>query len=85
MAHVYERTAIELGSVSIPCDVSFIESLDKFAENLREIRPSLFTAVPRIWGVFQQKIEQKASPEKLRLILKIPILSYFIKKKSDVN
>ncbi|MCW8451050.1 AMP-binding protein [Legionella quinlivanii] len=81
LAHVYERTAIELGSVSIPCDVSFIESLDKFAENLREIRPSLFTAVPRIWGVFQQKIEQKASPEKLRLILKIPILSYFIKKK----
>lgn len=81
LAHVYERTAIQLGSVSIPSDVSFVESLEKFAENLREIKPNLFTAVPRIWGVFQQKIEQKVPPEKLQMLLKIPILSYFIKKK----
>lgn len=81
LAHVYERTAIELGSVTIPCTISFIESLDRFAENLREIKPVLFTAVPRIWGVFQQKIEQKLPEKRLNLLLKIPFLSRLIKKK----
>lgn len=81
LAHVYERSAIQLASVSIRCDVSFVESLDKFAENLREIQPTLFAAVPRIWGVFKQKIEQKVPPAKLNFLLKIPLISSLIKKK----
>ncbi|KTD48854.1 AMP-binding protein [Legionella rubrilucens] len=81
LAHVYERTAIQLGSVTIPADVSFVESLEKFAENLREVQPTFFTAVPRIWGVFQQKIEQKLPPAKLNLLLKIPLISTLIKRK----
>lgn len=81
LAHVYERSAVQLGSVTICCSVSFIESLDKFAENLRVIKPTLFTAVPRIWGVFQQKIEQKMSPKMLAILLHIPLLSGLIKKK----
>ncbi|MDI9818370.1 MULTISPECIES: AMP-binding protein [unclassified Legionella] len=81
LAHVYERSAIQLGSVTIPCDVSFVESLDKFADNLREVQPTFFTAVPRIWGVFQQKIEQKLPPAKLDFLLKIPLVSSLIKKK----
>lgn len=81
LAHVYERTAVELTSLTVPCDVSFVESLDKFADNLREIQPTLFTAVPRIWGVFQQKIEHKLSPNLLNILLKIPYISSLIKKK----
>ncbi|KTC84095.1 AMP-binding protein [Legionella brunensis] len=81
LAHVYERSAIELGSVTIPCDVSFVESLDKFADNLREAQPTFFTAVPRIWGVFQQKIEQKLPPKKLNFLLKLPLISSLIKNK----
>ncbi|WED43874.1 AMP-binding protein [Legionella cardiaca] len=81
LAHVYERSAIQLGSITIPCDVSFVESLDKFADNLREVQPTFFTAVPRIWGVFQQKIEQKLPPGKLNFLLKIPFVSSLIKKK----
>lgn len=81
LAHVYERSAIQLGSITIPCDVSFVESLDKFIENLREAEPTFFTAVPRIWGVFQQKIEQKLSPAILNFLLKIPGISSLIKKK----
>ncbi|RUR17214.1 AMP-binding protein [Legionella sp. km535] len=81
LAHVYERSAIELASVTIPCDVSFVESLDKFAENLKEIQPTFFTAVPRIWGVFKQKIEQKVPPAKLNFLLKIPFISSLVKKK----
>ncbi|WP_133127133.1 AMP-binding protein [Legionella nagasakiensis] len=81
LAHVYERSAIELGSLAIACDVSFVESLEIFAENLREVKPTLFAAVPRIWGVFQHKIEQKLPPILLRSLLKIPFLSGFIKNK----
>lgn len=81
LAHVYERSALMLGSLTIPSDVSFVESLDKFAENLRQVKPTLFAAVPRIWGVFKQKIELKLPPKKLNLLLKIPLLSGFIKKK----
>ncbi|WP_241480340.1 AMP-binding protein [Legionella norrlandica] len=81
LAHVYERSAIQLGSVAINATVSFVESLDKFAENLREIQPTFFTAVPRIWGVFKQKIEQKLSPTTLNFLLKIPLVSTLIKRK----
>lgn len=81
LAHVYERSAIQLGSVTIPSDVSFVESLDKFADNLREAQPTFFTAVPRIWGVFQQKIEQKLPERKLNFLLKLPLISGLIKKK----
>lgn len=81
LAHVYERSAIQLASVSIHCDVSFVESLDKFGENLQEIQPTFFTAVPRIWGVFKQKIEQKVPPKKLNFLLKIPLISSLVKKK----
>lgn len=81
LAHVYERTAVQLASLSISSDVSFVESLEKFAENLREIEPTIFTAVPRIWGVFQQKIEAKLPPAKMNVLLKIPLISGIIKKK----
>ncbi len=81
LAHVYERTAIQLGSLAIPCTVSFVESLEKFADNLREVEPTLFTAVPRIWGIFQHKIEQKLSPKTLNILLKVPVVSSLIKKK----
>ena len=81
LAHVYERSAIQLGSLTIPCDVSFVESLDTFADNLREIKPTLFAAVPRIWGVFKQKIEQKLSPHLLGFVLSIPFLSSHIQNK----
>lgn len=85
LAHVFERSTIALGSVILPADVSFIESLDKFQDNLRKIKPVFFTAVPRIWSVFQQKIEQKISPVYLDLLLKIPFISLLIKRKIKRN
>lgn len=85
LAHVYERSAIELSSIVIPACVSFIDRLDKFTDNLQHIQPSFFTAVPRIWGVFQQKIEQKLSPRTLCWLLKMPFISWYIKKKIRKN
>jgi long-chain acyl-CoA synthetase len=81
LAHVYERSAIQLGSLAIPCTVSFVQSLDVFADNLREVEPSLFAAVPRIWGVFQSKIEGKVGALLLSILLRTPIISKRIKYK----
>lgn len=81
LAHVYERSAIELSSIAIQADVGFIESMDKFLQNIQVIEPNLFTAVPRIWTVFQQKIDQKVPLRKLNFLLKIPIISSLLKNK----
>lgn len=81
LAHVYERSAILLGSIAIPCSVSFVQSLDTFAKNLREVEPTLFAAVPRIWGVFKEKIEQKTASGLPHLLLKMPLLNKIVKNK----
>lgn len=81
LAHVYERTSVQLASLVLDCDVAFIESLEKFAKNLQEIQPTLFTAVPRVWGVFKQRIEQQIQKKKMGWLLKVPFVSYLIKRK----
>lgn len=81
LAHVYERSSVQLASVCLDCDVSFVQSLEKFAANLQEVQPTLFAAVPRIWSVFKQKIEKKIPERKLNILLKIPFVSRYIKRK----
>ena len=81
LAHVYERTSVQLASLMLDCDVAFVENLEKFTKNLQEIQPTLFTAVPRIWGVFKQRIEQQLAKKRLGILLNVPVVSYFIKKK----
>lgn len=81
LAHVYERTSVQLASLVLDCDVAFVESLDKFAKNLHEIQPTFFTAVPRIWGMFKQRIEQQIEKKNIGWLLKIPFVSSIVKRK----
>lgn len=81
LAHVYERTQIELISVQYPSLVSFIESPELFVENLKVIRPNMFLGVPRIYGVMKEKIEERMSPLLLSILLYIPGIGAQIKKK----
>jgi len=81
LAHVYERSTVVLASLVIDSDISFVESLDKFSKNLHEIQPTLFTAVPRIWAVFKQRIEQQIAKKKIGWLLNIPIVSRVVKHK----
>lgn len=81
LAHVYERTTVELGSLVMPCEVAFVERLDTFVENLKNVQPTMFTAVPRIWGIFQQRIEQNISPRLLNILLHIPIVASRVRAK----
>jgi long-chain acyl-CoA synthetase len=81
LSHVAERLLVQMGSLYTGGDVSFAESLDTFAHNLREARPTVFLGVHRIWTKFQQGILAKLPQSRLNVLLKIPIVSGFIKKK----
>jgi long-chain acyl-CoA synthetase len=68
-----------LGCYSGAC-ISFVESLDTFAQDLAAVQPDLFFGVPRIWAKFQEKILEKMPQQKLDTLLKIPIINSIVKK-----
>ncbi len=79
--HIAERIVVEQASLMYGGTVSFSESLDTFAKNLSETKPTFFLGVPRIYTKFQQGILAKMPQEKLNKMLKIPILNNIVKKK----
>ncbi len=81
LSHVAERLLVELGSLYCGGTVSFAESIESFKKNIKEVRPTIFLAVPRIWLKFQQGVLHKMPKEKLAFVLSIPILNSFVKKK----
>jgi len=81
LCHIAERNVIEAGATVAGATVYFAESLESFAKNLASARPTHFLAVPRIWTKFQLGILAKLPQSKLDFLLKIPILSSFIKTK----
>lgn len=80
LSHIAEKSYVEMTVLYSGSSVSFIESLEKFSENLREIKPNLFGGVPRIFTKLQDGILSKLPQAKLSRLLSIPIVSHFIKK-----
>jgi long-chain acyl-CoA synthetase len=67
LCHVAERIATEWVNAAAGTQVHFAESIDTVQENLREVQPTLFFAVPRIWEKVRATVEIKmasASPLK---------------------
>ena len=81
LAHVMERTFLELGSMYIGCQLFFADSMDTFLKDLQRAQPTLFLSVPRLYIKFQHGVFEKLSKNKLDLLLKIPLVSGVIKKK----
>ncbi|MDX1451842.1 MAG: AMP-binding protein [Oleiphilaceae bacterium] len=79
--HIAERVVSEVSTIVAGSEVSFSESLDRFAANLQSVQPTQFFAVPRIWVKIQQGILAKLPQQKLDKLLGIPIVSGLIKKK----
>jgi len=79
--HIAERIAVELSGFGSGGSISFADTLDTFAKNLADTRPTFFFAVPRIWTKFQLGVLAKMPQKKLDTLLKIPIVSGIIKKK----
>lgn len=78
--HIAERV-IELMTIRFGAEISFVESLDTFAQNLKDTKPTAFLAVPRIWTKFKQGILAKIPQNKLDTLLCIPLVNGFIRKK----
>ncbi|KPP97683.1 AMP-binding protein [Marinobacter sp. HL-58] len=81
LAHVFERTFVELSSLYAGYQLFFAESLDTFVQDLQRAQPTLFLSVPRLWVKFQHGVLQKLPKEKLDKLLKIPLVNKLIKKK----
>lgn len=83
--HIVERVVVEHVCLRYGGSLSFVESIDSFAKNLKDIQPHVFFAAPRIWTKFQLGILAKVPPKKLDSLLKIPIVSGLIKRKLKKN
>lgn len=81
LSHAAERGLVEFGAIFSGGSISFVESLETFAANLQAVQPTHFLGVPRIWEKFQLNIRQKLPQNRLDLLLKIPIVSYFLRRK----
>jgi len=56
LCHIAERTFSVFNPLRTGATVNFAESLDTVPENIREVAPALFFAVPRIWEKFYSAV-----------------------------
>ena len=77
--HIFERVVIEWCSFRYGGTISFVESIETFGQNLKEVQPHVFAAAPRVWTKLQMGILSKFPQKKLDTLLKIPLLSTILK------
>ncbi len=56
LSHSYEHTAGMMFPVSLGAEIYFAEGAETLAANLLEARPTIMTAVPRLYEAFHQRI-----------------------------
>jgi long-chain acyl-CoA synthetase len=61
LAHIYENVMSVFQAIWYGSTVNFVESIDTLAQNLKEVSPTLFGSVPRIWEKFASMIEIRMS------------------------
>ena len=62
LSHVLERLAMYM-YIHHGMSVYYAESLEKVGENLREVRPTVFVGVPRLFEKIYQRIKERAAAE----------------------
>ena len=70
LSHAYEHTAGQFLPISIGAQIYYAESIDKLTENMAETKPTIMTAVPRLYEVIHQRIQRgllKATPFQRRM------------------
>jgi long-chain acyl-CoA synthetase len=70
LSHAYEHTAGQYLPISIGAEIYYAESVEKLVENMAEARPTIMTAVPRLYEAMHQKIIRglaKAPPSRKKL------------------
>lgn len=56
LSHSYEHTGGLMFPISIGAQIYYAEAVDKLAVNLGEVRPTIMTAVPRLYEMLYQRI-----------------------------
>ena len=78
--HIFERVVVEWVCFTYGGSISFVESIDTFGKNLKEIQPHVFAGAPRVWTKLQLGILSKFPQKRLDFLLSIPLLSSILKK-----
>ncbi len=56
LSHAYEHTAGLMFPLSIGAEIYYAEGIDKLASNMTEVRPTMMTAVPRLYETMHGRI-----------------------------
>src|SRR5438067_6392277 len=64
LSHSYEHTAGMFFPISIGAEIYFAEGADTLAANLLEARPTIMTAVPRLYETMHQRIQHQMKRER---------------------
>lgn len=59
LAHIFERGSVEGAALASGGSIYFMDSLDRFAEQLHAARPTRFCAVPLIWQRIQSDVQRQ--------------------------
>ncbi len=65
LAHIYENLLSVFQAIHSGGTVNFVERMDTLPLNLREVSPTIFASVPRIWEKFMSMIEIRMSDSTL--------------------
>ncbi len=58
LSHAYEHTAGQFFPIAIGAQIYYAEGIDKLATNMVEARPTIMTAVPRLYETLHARISQ---------------------------
>jgi long-subunit acyl-CoA synthetase (AMP-forming) len=72
LAHITERTNVEMGSFNCGMELFFTEKLDTFVNDLNHAKPTVFISVPRLWTRFQSQVLAKFPEAELQSLLQQP-------------
>jgi long-chain acyl-CoA synthetase len=58
LSHAYEHTAGQFFPISLGGQIYYAESVEKLMDNMLEARPTIMTAVPRLYEIMLQRIQR---------------------------
>lgn len=70
LCHIFERMAGYYTALSGGCTIAYAESIEKIAQNMMEIKPTIMTAVPRLFDRMYSRIKKNVeaqSPNKQKI------------------
>ena len=63
LSHAYEHMAGQFVAISMGAQIYYAESADKLVANMAEVRPTIMTAVPRLYEAIHSRIARQMARE----------------------